>query len=99
MMIYSSYQMGATRLLLNTGSRKTNNNYASTTNLAGLKTTFAGYGVEYDLSKRTYVYFRGSNQTVNDLAFTTTVVNGAALTASPTDKGISVNAIGVSHSF
>ena len=66
---------------------------------AGLKTTFAGYGVEYDLSKRTYVYFRGSNQTVNDLPFATVVVNGAALTAAPTDKSISVNAIGVSHSF
>jgi predicted porin len=99
MMIYSSYQMGATRLLLNTGNRKTNTNYTSTTNLAGLKTTFAGYGVEYDLSKRTYVYFRGSNQTVNDLPFATVVVNGAALTAAPTDKSISVNAIGVSHSF
>jgi hypothetical protein len=99
MMIYSSYQMGATRFLLNTGNRKTNSNYSSTTNLAGLKTTFAGYGVEYDLSKRTYVYFRGSNQTVNDLPFATVVVNGAALTAMPTDKSISVNAIGVSHSF
>jgi len=99
MMIYSSYQMGATRLLLNTGNRKTNMNYSSTTNLAGLKTTFAGYGVEYDLSKRTYVYFRGSNQTVNDLPFATVVVNGAALTAMPTDKSISVNAIGVSHAF
>jgi len=99
MMIYSSYQMGATRLLLNTGNRKTNSNYTGTTNLAGLKTTFAGYGVEYDLSKRTYVYFRGSNQTVNDLPFATVVVNGAALSAAPTDKSISVNAIGVSHAF
>ena len=99
-MIYSSYQMGATRFLLSTGNRKTNTNYTSTTNLAGLKTTFAGYGVEYDLSKRTYVYFRGSNQTVNDLPFATVVVNGAALTAATyTDKSVSVNAIGVSHSF
>jgi len=100
MMIYSSYQMGATRLLLNTGNRKTNTNYTSTTSLAGLKTTFAGYGVEYDLSKRTYVYFRGSNQTVNDLPWASVVVNGATLTAATfTDKTISVNAIGVSHSF
>jgi predicted porin len=100
MMIYSSYQTGATRFLLNTGNRKTNMNYSSTTNLAGLKTTFAGYGVEYDLSKRTYVYFRGSNQTVNDLPFATVVVSGAALTAATfTEKSISVNAIGVSHAF
>ncbi len=99
MMIYSNYQMGATRFLLAAGNRKTNSGYTSTTNLAGLKTTFSGYGVEYDLSKRTYVYFRGSNQTVNDLAFASVVVNGATLTAAPTDKSISVNAIGVSHSF
>ena len=100
MMLYSNYQMGATRFLLATGNRKTNNNYTGTVNLAGLKTTFSGYGVEYDLSKRTYVYYRGSNQNVNDLPFATVVVNGAALTAATfTEKSISVNAIGVSHSF
>jgi len=100
MMLYSNYQMGATRFLLATGNRKTNNNYTGTVNLAGLKTTFSGYGVEYDLSKRTYVYYRGSNQNVNDLPFATVVVNGAALTAATfTEKSISVNAIGVSHAF
>jgi len=81
MMLYTTYQMGATRLLLNAGNRKTNAAYASTTNLAGLKTTFTGYGVEYDLSKRTYVYFRGSNMNANDLVFSSNVANGAALTA------------------
>ena len=100
MMLYSNYQMGATRFLFATGNRKTNNNYTGTVNLAGLKTTFSGYGVEYDLSKRTYVYYRGSNQNVNDLPFATVVVNGAALTAATfTEKSISVNAIGVSHAF
>ena len=100
MMLYSNYQMGATRFLLATGNRKTNNNYTGVVNLAGLKTTFSGYGVEYDLSKRTYVYYRGSNQNVNDLPFASVVVNGAALTAATfTEKSISVNAIGVSHAF
>ena len=100
MMLYTTYQMGATRFLLNAGNRKTNSAYASTTNLAGLKTTFTGYGVEYDLSKRTYVYFRGSNMNANDLVFSSNVANGATLTAATfTNKGYSLNAIGVSHAF
>lgn len=102
-MLFGQYTMGPSRLLLSSGSRKTNTGYATVTttdtNLAGLKGTYTGYGIEYDLSKRTYVYFRGQSQTVNDLGFTTVVVNGAALTSMPTDKKISVNAIGLSHQF
>lgn len=102
-MLYGQYQMGATRLMLSSGSRKTNSGYATVTvtdtNLAGLKGTYTGYAVEYDLSKRTYVYLRGQSQTVSDLGFTTVVVNGATLTAMPTDKKVTVNAIGISHQF
>jgi len=102
-MLFGQYQMGATRLMLSSGSRKTNSGYATVTvtdtNLAGLKGTYTGYAVEYDLSKRTYVYLRGQSQTVNDLGFTTVVVNGATLTAMPTDKKVTVNAIGISHQF
>jgi len=99
-MLYGQYTTGATRLMLSTGNRKTNAGYASTTNLAGLKGTYTGYGVEYDLSKRTFVYLRGQKQTVNDLAFNTVVVSGAALTAGTfTDKKITVTAVGISHSF
>jgi len=67
--------------------------------LQGLKGTYTGYGVEYDLSKRTIVYYRGQMQTVNDLSFSTVIVNGAVLTAAPTDKKITVNAVGISHQF
>jgi predicted porin len=77
--------MGATRLLLNTGNRKTNTNYTSTTNLAGLKTTFSGYGVEYDLSKRTSVIFQ--NGTEKNTA-------GTSLGAKTT-----TSSIGLWHSF
>jgi len=102
-MLFAQYQMGASRYMLSSGSRKTNSGYATVTttdtNLAGLKGTYTGYAVEYDLSKRTYVYFRGQSQTVSDLAFTTVVVNGATLTAMPTDKKITVNALGISHQF
>ena len=92
-------------LVHQSGARKTNNGIvtvtatAADTNLAGLKNTFFGYGLEHDLSKRTFVYLRGSNQNVNDLSFTSVVVNGATLTAMPTDKKISITAVGVSHSF
>jgi len=103
-MLYGRYDMGASRLLFATGSRKTNNGVVTNssyvdTSLAGLRNSFFGYGVEHDLSKRTFVYLRGSNQIVNDLSFTTVVVNGATLTAMPTDKKISITAVGVSHSF
>jgi len=102
-MLFGQYQMGASRFMLSSGSRKTNSGYATVatvdTSLAGLKGTYTGYGVEYDLSKRTYVYFRGQSQTVADLGFTTVVVNGANLTAMPTDKKITVNALGISHQF
>jgi hypothetical protein len=102
-MLYGRYDMGASRVLLSTGARKTKSGVVSVTttdtSIAGLKNTFFGYGLEHDLSKRTFVYLRGSNQTVNDLAFTSVVVNGAALTAMPTDKKISITAVGVSHSF
>jgi len=104
-MLYTRYDMGASRILLAAGARKTNNGVVTVsstladTSLAGLKNTFFGYGLEHDLSKRTFVYLRGSNQTVNDLSFTTVVVNGAALTAMPTDKKVTMTAVGVSHSF
>ena len=104
-MLYTRYDMGASRILLAAGARKTNNGVVTVTStladtsLAGLKNTFFGYGLEHDLSKRTFVYLRGSNQTVNDLSFTSVVVNGATLTAMPTDKKISITAVGVSHSF
>ena len=102
-MLYGQIQMGATRMMLSSGSRKTNSGIVSVvatdTNLAGLKGTYTGYAVEYDLSKRTYVYLRGQSQTVSDLGFSTVVVNGASLTAMPTDKKVTVNAIGISHQF
>jgi len=102
-MIFAQYQMGPSRLMLSSGSRKTNSGYitvaAVDNSLAGLKGTYTGYGVEYDLSKRTYVYFRGQSQTVSDLTWNTVVVNGVALSAAPTDKKITVNALGISHQF
>jgi len=103
-MIYGQYQMGASRFMVSSGSRKTNTGYVVNSsnvysNLQGLKGTYTGYGVEYDLSKRTIVYYRGQMQTVNDLSFSTVIVNGAVLTAAPTDKKITVNAVGISHQF
>ncbi len=55
---------------------------------------------KYDLSKRTYVYLISESRKVGASAdWTKVVVNGAALSAAPTDNKVKTTAIGIAHAF
>jgi len=97
-MIAGQYQMGAIRLMANYGNRKTD--ASSVASNVGEKSKLLGLGAEYDLSKRTYVYARISDQDMKDAYATSLVVNGAAV-ASRTSFNPDVKRIGVgvSHQF
>jgi len=97
-MIAGQYQMGAIRLMANYGNRKTD--ASSVASNVGQKSKLLGLAAEYDLSKRTYVYARISDQDMKDAYATTLVVNGAAV-ASRTDfnPDVKVIGVGISHQF
>jgi len=97
-MIAGQYQMGAIRLMANYGNRKTD--ASSVASNVGQKSKLLGLAAEYDLSKRTYVYARLSDQDMKDAYATTLVVNGAAV-ASRTDfnPDVKVIGVGISHQF
>ncbi len=96
-LLTATMPMGATRLMLSIGERKTD--ASPVTALEGKKTTFTGLAAEHDLSKRTFVYARyqaGKAADVNS----TLIVNGASVSAgSLTDTKYNLLAIGVSHAF
>jgi len=71
--------MGASRLMLSVGERKTDASTVSA--LVGKKTTFTGVGAEHDLSKRTFVYARYQTGKAGDLSAANVVVNGVAQSA------------------
>lgn len=99
-MISGQYQIGAIRLMANYAERKTD--ASSVPSNIGLKSKLIGLAAEYDLSKRTYVYARISDQDMKDAYATSVVVNGAALPstrASNFDPDVKVMAIGISHQF
>jgi len=91
---------GAWRFGVNSASHKTNSStYAS---LNGTKSTFVGWGVQYDLSKRTYVYLSQESATMADLNGKNVVINGANFNTSNallTDNKRSITAVGISHAF
>jgi len=97
-MIAGQYQMGAIRLMANYGNRKTD--ASSVASNVGQKSKLLGLAAEYDLSKRTYVYARISDQDMKDGYASTLVVNGAAV-ASRTDfnPDVKVIGVGISHQF
>jgi len=96
-LLTATMPMGATRLMVSIGERKTD--ASPVTALEGKKTTFTGLAAEHDLSKRTFVYARyqaGKAADVNS----TLIVNGASVSAgSLTDTKYNLLAVGVSHAF
>jgi len=100
-MFYAQIPMGAARVLLSTGNVKLDSSPA--TALVGQKTSIMGLGVEYDLSKRTYVYARYQGGKANAANSATTIVNGVTTTntlgAQLADPNYNLTAIGVSHAF
>jgi predicted porin len=97
-MIAGQYQMGAIRLMANYGNRKTD--ASSVTSNVGEKSKFLGLAAEYDLSKRTYVYARMSDQDMKDAYASTLVVNGQQLTARTNfNPDVKVIGVGISHQF
>jgi predicted porin len=106
--LYAQIPMGQTRLLLASGQQRTDASPVPA--LIGKSNTINSFGVEYDLSKRTYLYARtwvGKNNAVN--CATSVVISGTtptcAGTATTTTGGslaepkLSLTAIGVSHAF
>jgi len=100
MMYNLQVPMGQWRFLASTGFVKVN--ASPVVPAIGNKNTLTGVGVEYDLSKRTYLYARyqgGKNEAANSA---TTVVNGAVVNATPTaltDATYNLTAVGISHAF
>jgi len=100
MMYTLTVPMGQWRLLGSTGFVKANSSPASAA--VGNKNTITGVGVEYDLSKRTYLYARYQGGKAEAANSATTVVNGAAVNANSaalSDATYNLTAIGVSHAF
>jgi predicted porin len=105
---YGQIPMGQARFLVASGQQRTDASPVPT--LIGKTNTINSFGVEYDLSKRTYLYARtwvGKNNAAN--CATTVVVSGTSPTcagsATTTTGGslaepkLSLTAIGVSHAF
>ncbi len=97
-LLTATVPMGASRLMLSVGERKTDQSTVSA--LVGKKTTFTGVGAEHDLSKRTFVYARYQTGKAGDLSAATVVVNGAAQSAGQlSNTNFNLFAVGVSHAF
>jgi len=106
--LYAQIPMGQTRLLLASGQQRTDASPVPA--LIGKSNTINSFGVEYDLSKRTYLYARtwvGKNNAVNCatsvvISGTTPTCAGSATTTtggSLAEPKLSLTAIGVSHAF
>ncbi len=96
-LLTATVPMGATRLMLSIGERKTD--ASPVTALEGKKTTFTGLAAEHDLSKRTFVYARYQTGKAGDVNLTLRV-NGAEVAAGNlTDTKYNLLAVGVSHAF
>jgi len=97
-LLTATVPMGASRLMLSVGERKTDQSTVSA--LVGKKTTFTGVGAEHDLSKRTFVYARYQTGKAGDLSAASVVVNGAAQSAGQlSNTNFNLFAVGVSHAF
>ena len=88
--------MGAMRLAMNIG--KYNSNTAATGLVAQGTNKFTAVGVQYDLSKRSFLYATYEKATMAANDFATVVVNGAAGSTS-TSPSRNVTVVGISHSF
>ena len=106
-MLTANIPVGAYRVLIGSGKYSLVNNPATILN--GQKNTLTSFALEYDLSKRTYLYGRfqsGSNGASNGA---TTLVNGAVDTGTSITSGntaaqlktqsFNLGAIGISHAF
>jgi len=93
--------MGSYRFLVQQSAVKYTKNGGSTENgLDGAKNKVVGWGLEKDLSKRTFVYLRAENVTLGATDMKTIVVNGSALTSSTdTNNKRTLTAVGISHQF
>jgi len=97
-LLTATVPMGASRLMLSVGERKTDQSTVSA--LVGKKTTFTGVAAEHDLSKRTFVYARYQTGKAGDLSAASVVVNGAAQSAGQlSNTNFNLFAVGVSHAF
>ncbi|MEY4363756.1 MAG: hypothetical protein RLZZ24_1108, partial [Pseudomonadota bacterium] len=93
--------MGTYRALAQSSYIKYSGGSSSAYNL-GEKAKITGWGLEKDLSKRTFVYLRSERADLSALAASGYVVNGAALsgvTWGTNSANRTVTALGVSHSF
>jgi len=102
-MMFVQVPMGNMRLIAGSGKYALNKSPASV--LMGNKNTITSLGLDYDLSKRTYVYgrFQSGNNGASNAA--TTIVNGAVDTATAGQaaqlktQSFNLGAIGISHAF
>jgi len=101
MMYNVQVPMGQLRLLGSTGFVKVNASPAGAA-IVGKKNTITGIGVEYDLSKRTYLYARHQGGKAEAANSSTTNSNGQVVNSTPTalsNPNFNLTAIGVSHAF
>jgi len=100
-MFFVQVPMGAYRLMA--GSGKLTLNSSPATILMGQKNTITSLALEYDLSKRTYLYGRFQSGTNAASNAATTYVNGAVTSAATASQlatqTFNLGAIGVSHAF
>jgi len=100
MMYNVQVPMGQWRFLGSTGFIEVNASPES--QAIGKKNTITGVGVEYDLSKRTYLYARHQSGKAEAANASTTIVKGAVsggAAAALSDPNYNLTAIGVSHAF
>jgi len=101
-MLFVNIPLGSYRVLAGSGKYTLTNNPATILN--GQKNTISSFALEYDLSKRTYLYGRfqsGSNGASNGA---TTIVNGTndgstTVAAQLRTQTFNLGAIGISHAF
>ena len=106
-MVFVQVPMGKYRVMVGSGKYSLTNNPATILN--GTKNTLTSFALEYDVSKRTYLYGRfqsGSNGATNGA---NTLVNGTVDTGSSITAGntaaqlrtqtFNLGAIGISHAF
>ena len=86
--ISGTYTMGAVVLMAQAGELK---------NAAGLKSKLVGLGADYNLSKRTAVYFRA--ETIDDKAAAMNAAVNPSTIANAADTKFGRTAIGVRHAF
>jgi predicted porin len=88
MSISATYTMGAVVLMAQAGSLE---------NAAGLKSKLMGLGADYNLSKRTAVYFRA--ETIDDKAGAMNAGVNPGTIANAADAKFGRTAVGVRHAF